>query len=220
MRSAFCARKLSDIEPRGWKPRHDDWKQSREIVEPRVKIYIRMDTYLSTLCRFSSHCLNVRTIAAGGQSSSDATMESTLAFSVDRSSAACAQRRLRSFTEDSLQSLTYLAPGPRWAPPLYTSLARPFAAPSPPLRPFDSVCTVAGVLREDEGEGEVKANRRKRKVAGASLKGRNALLSVPSTPQNFINCAFCYADSCRASLSLPTPGSARSNLVCRPARPH
>lgn len=65
----------------------------------------------------------------------------------------------------------------------------------------------------------MRANRRKRKVAGASLKGRNALLSVPSTPQNFINCAFCYADSCRTSLSLPTPGCAPSNLVCRPATP-
>jgi len=56
-------------------------------------------------------------------------MKSTLAFAVDRSSAACAQRRLQSFTEDSLQSLTYLAPGPWWAPPLHTLSLSPPGSP-------------------------------------------------------------------------------------------
>lgn len=78
---------------------------------------------------------------------------------VDRSFARCArQRRLRSFTEDSLQSLTYLAPGPRWAPPLYT----------PVRRPFDSVWRNTGegtaeapkeMMREREREVQGKGNR-------------------------------------------------------------
>lgn len=96
---------------------------------------------------FSGHRLNVITIAGGGQSCRDSRRRDggkyAGVFRVDRSSAACAQRRLRSFTEDSLQSLTYLAPGPRWAPPLYTTLRRP----------FDSVCTVGGVRRYSGGSG-------------------------------------------------------------------
>jgi len=62
--------------------------------------------------------------------------------------------------EDSLQSLTYLASGPRWAPPLYTL---PFAAP---LTRFGGTPRGRRGKRSRGGKG-MGANRRKRKVAEA-----------------------------------------------------
>lgn len=107
----------------------------------------------------------------------DATGKYAETFSdVDRSCAWCAyRRRLRSFTKDSLQSLTYLAPGPRWALPLYTPVHRPFdlvwrntgggmaAAPKEKMR-------VREREREGGGRESERASGRKRKVAEAQAE--------------------------------------------------